>query len=77
VDAPLVASPPTPPSMDVVIPGEAYYMVSQSHWEDDIIWNGDDVKEKILNDSKVRGLMAGWLPSSTSRTAEQFLQQGE
>lgn len=24
-------------------------MVSQLHWEDDIVWNGDDVKHKVIS----------------------------
>lgn len=26
---------------------DAFLMVSQLHWEDDVIWNGDDVKHKV------------------------------
>jgi len=25
---------------------DAFFMVSQSHWEDDVIWDGDDIKQK-------------------------------
>lgn len=23
-------------------------MVSQLHWEDDVVWNGDDIKHKVI-----------------------------
>lgn len=26
---------------------DAFLMVSQLHWEDDVIWNGDDIKHKV------------------------------
>lgn len=55
---------------------EAYLMVTQLHWEDDIIWNGEEVKQKILSTSKQKALSAGWIPSTTFRTATQFSQQG-
>lgn len=56
---------------------EAYLMVTQLHWEDDIIWNGEEVKQKILNSSKQKAMSAGWIPSTTFRTATQFTQQGK
>lgn len=28
-------------------PDEAYHMVTQLPWEDDIIWNGEDIKQKV------------------------------
>jgi transcription initiation factor TFIID subunit 1 len=27
---------------------EAYLMVTQLHWEDDIIWNGEEVRQKVM-----------------------------
>lgn len=27
---------------------DAFLMVSQLHWEDDVVWNGDDIKHKVL-----------------------------
>jgi transcription initiation factor TFIID subunit 1 len=29
-------------------PDEAYLMVSQLHWEDEVVWNGDDIKHKVI-----------------------------
>ncbi len=26
---------------------DAFFMVSQAHWEDDVIWDGDDIKHKV------------------------------
>ncbi|XP_077971618.1 transcription initiation factor TFIID subunit 1-like [Styela clava] len=68
------------------IPGpsaEHFYMVSQVKWEDDIIWNADDIINKMGNKNlpvstefddrhKVRvnkAAQAGWVPTSTQRTA--------
>lgn len=27
---------------------DAFLMVSQLHWEDDVVWNGDDIKHKVV-----------------------------
>ena len=45
-------------------------MVSQLQWEKDIIWDGEEAKEKVLN-SKASEL-AGWIPTLAHRTALQF-----
>lgn len=29
------------------IPDDAYLMVSQLHWEDDVVWDGNDIKHKV------------------------------
>lgn len=31
----------------IVYPDDAYHMVTQLHWEDDIIWNADDVRQQV------------------------------
>ena len=28
---------------------DAYLMVSQLHWEDEVVWNGDDIKHKVMS----------------------------
>nr|XP_022324480.1 transcription initiation factor TFIID subunit 1-like isoform X2 [Crassostrea virginica] len=56
---------------------EAFLMVTQLNWEDDIIWNGEDVKQKILQTQKQKALAAGWIPSTQYRTATMFTQQGQ
>ncbi|XP_067663597.1 transcription initiation factor TFIID subunit 1-like isoform X1 [Haliotis asinina] len=54
---------------------ETFLMVTQVHWEDDIIWNGDDCRQKVLQSHKARAAAAGWIPSTNNRTAGQFIQQ--
>ncbi|KAL1456949.1 hypothetical protein WDU94_001632 [Cyamophila willieti] len=57
-------------------PDDAYLMISQLKWEDDVIWNGDDVRHKInKNSSKINA--AGWVPSGGNRTAQAFSQPGK
>ncbi|XP_003241670.1 transcription initiation factor TFIID subunit 1 isoform X1 [Acyrthosiphon pisum] len=58
-------------------PEDAYLMVSQLHWEDDIIWNGEDIKHKVLQKLNSKTNAAGWVPSSTNRTAQAFSQPGK
>lgn len=29
------------------IPDDCFHMVTQYNWEEDIIWNGDDIKHKV------------------------------
>jgi hypothetical protein len=31
----------------IEIPEDAFLMVTQVNWEDDVIWNGDDIKHKV------------------------------
>lgn len=51
-------------------------MVTQLQWEDDIIWNGEEVKHKGTKTQ--RASLAGWLPSSMTRNANAYnAQQGE
>lgn len=55
---------------------ELFLMVTQLQWEDDIIWNGEDVKHKGTKTQ--RASLAGWLPSSMTRNANAYnAQQGE
>ncbi|XP_034951275.1 transcription initiation factor TFIID subunit 1 [Chelonus insularis] len=54
---------------------DAFLMVSQLHWEDDVIWNGDEIKHKMKSTSKANA--AGWVPSSVNRTAQAFSQPGK
>ncbi|XP_054481614.1 transcription initiation factor TFIID subunit 1 isoform X2 [Anoplopoma fimbria] len=54
---------------------ELFLMVTQLKWEDDIIWNGEDVKHKGTKTQ--RASLAGWLPSSMTRNANAYnAQQG-
>ena len=68
---------PKPMVESVDYPGEAFHMVTQVPWEEEVIWNGEDVRQKISAGQRQRGMAAGWVPSSSSRTAEQFIQLGE
>lgn len=42
-------------------PEDAYLMVSQLHWEDDIIWNGNDKKYEVLQKLSNNTNSAGWI----------------
>uniref|UniRef100_A0A672QBM9 Transcription initiation factor TFIID subunit 1-like n=1 Tax=Sinocyclocheilus grahami TaxID=75366 RepID=A0A672QBM9_SINGR len=54
---------------------ELFLMVTQLQWEDDIIWNGEDVKHKGTKTQ--RASLAGWLPTSMTRNANAYnVQQG-
>uniref|UniRef100_A0A5F8H5M9 Transcription initiation factor TFIID subunit n=1 Tax=Monodelphis domestica TaxID=13616 RepID=A0A5F8H5M9_MONDO len=54
---------------------ENFLMVTQLHWEDDIIWDGEDIKHKGTKPQ--RASLAGWLPSSMTRNAMAYnAQQG-
>lgn len=48
---------------------DAYLMVSQMHWEDDVVWDGNVIKDKVEAKLNSKTNAAGWLPSSGSRTA--------
>lgn len=58
-------------------PEDAFLMVSQLHWEDDVVWNGEDIKQKVLQTLNSKTNAAGWLPSSGNRTAQAFSQPGK
>lgn len=51
------------------IPEDAFLMVSQLHWEDDVVWDGNAIKDKVEQKLNSKTNAAGWLPSSGSRTA--------
>uniref|UniRef100_A0A672PFH9 Transcription initiation factor TFIID subunit 1-like n=1 Tax=Sinocyclocheilus grahami TaxID=75366 RepID=A0A672PFH9_SINGR len=54
---------------------ELFLMVTQLQWEEDIIWNGEDVKHKGTKTQ--RASLAGWLPTSMTRNANAYnAQQG-
>ncbi|XP_077597107.1 transcription initiation factor TFIID subunit 1 isoform X3 [Stigmatopora nigra] len=59
----------------MALENELFLMVTQLQWEDDIIWNGEDVKHKGTKSQ--RASLAGWLPSSMTRNANAYnAQQG-
>ena len=48
---------------------DAFLMVTQANWEDDVIWNGEDIKHKVFQKLNSKSNAAGWVPSSYNRTA--------
>ncbi|XP_054711819.1 transcription initiation factor TFIID subunit 1-like [Uloborus diversus] len=54
------------------LPDDAFFLVTQSEWENDIIMNGEEVKHKVLSKLNNRNNAAGWVPSSLNRTASAF-----
>ncbi|KAL7730813.1 hypothetical protein ACLKA6_003581 [Drosophila palustris] len=64
-------------SQELSIADDAFLMVSQLHWEDDVVWDGNDIKAKVLQKLNSKTNAAGWLPSSGSRTAGAFSQPGK
>ncbi|XP_067618163.1 transcription initiation factor TFIID subunit 1 isoform X3 [Eurosta solidaginis] len=59
------------------IADDAFLMVSQLHWEDEVVWDGNDIKAKVMQKLNSKTIAAGWLPSSGSRTAGAFSQPGK
>ena len=59
----------------VEYPPDAFHMVTQLNWEEDVIWNGEDIKHKVLAKLNSKSNAAGWVPSSMSRTAGSFSQR--
>ncbi|XP_059489774.1 transcription initiation factor TFIID subunit 1 isoform X2 [Neocloeon triangulifer] len=59
------------------VPEDAFLMVSQLHWEDDVVWNGDDIKHKVIAKLNSKTNAAGWVPTSGNRTAQAFSQPGK
>ena len=59
----------------IEFPADAFHMVTQLNWEEDVIWNGEDIKHKVLSKLNSKSNAAGWVPSSMSRTAGSFSQR--
>ncbi|KPJ18499.1 Transcription initiation factor TFIID subunit 1 [Papilio machaon] len=72
VDDTLLESNERDDSPDSGFPDDAFLMVSQLQWEDDVIWNGSEIKHKVLARLNSKSNAAGWVPTSVSRTAQQF-----
>ncbi|XP_017772378.1 PREDICTED: transcription initiation factor TFIID subunit 1 isoform X3 [Nicrophorus vespilloides] len=58
-------------------PDDSFLMVTQLHWEDDVVWDGNDIKNKVLQKLNSKSNAAGWVPSSGNRTAQAFSQPGK
>jgi len=72
-----VASTDIETSQELSLADDAFLMVSQLHWEDEVVWDGNDIKAKVLQKLNSKTNAAGWLPSSGSRTAGAFSQPGK
>ena len=59
------------------VPDDAFFMVTQMNWEDDIVWNGEDIKHKVLQKLNSKTNAAGWVPTGFNRTAGSFSQTGK
>lgn len=62
-------------SSSYVYSDEAYHMVTQAQWEDEVIWNGDESRQRVMESVRRRGPAAGWIPSLNIRTMQQYWQQ--
>lgn len=56
----------------ITFPDDAFLMVTQANWEEDIVWNGEDIKHKVLQKLNSKTNAAGWVPTSFNRTAGNF-----
>ncbi|KAG8190490.1 hypothetical protein JTE90_006664 [Oedothorax gibbosus] len=57
------------------VPDESFLMVSQYEWENDVIWDGDEVKKDIEDNVYTRSKKAGWIPISLDRTVASYRNQ--
>ncbi|CAH1113327.1 unnamed protein product [Psylliodes chrysocephalus] len=64
-------------NQDEGFPDDAFLMVTQLHWEDDVVWDGNDIKHKVQQKLSSKTNAAGWVPSSGNRTAQAFSQPGK
>ncbi|XP_074028237.1 TATA-box binding protein associated factor 1 isoform X1 [Leptinotarsa decemlineata] len=64
-------------NQDEPYPDDAFLMVTQLNWEDDVVWDGNDIKQKVLQKLSSKTNAAGWVPSSGNRTAQAFSQPGK
>ncbi|CAH0723368.1 unnamed protein product, partial [Brenthis ino] len=72
VEGPVSENEANEDSPDSGFPDDAFLMVSQLQWEDDVIWDGSEIKHKVLARLNSKSNAAGWVPTSVSRTAQQF-----
>ncbi len=56
-------------SAKVEFPPDAFLMVTQVNWEDDVVWNGDDIRHKVMHKLSSKTNAAGWVPTGFNRTA--------
>ena len=66
---PQIACPkPSSSSSEITFPDDAFLMVTQANWEEDIIWNGEDIKHKVLQKLNSKTNAAGWVPTGAARS---------
>ena len=53
----------------IEFPDDAFLMVTQANWEEDIVWNGEDIRHKVFQKINSKNNTAGWVPTSFNRTA--------
>ncbi|XP_022915910.2 transcription initiation factor TFIID subunit 1 [Onthophagus taurus] len=75
-DSQVEKNPPEPVEAEP-FPDDAFLMVTQLHWEDDVVWDGNEIKMKVLQKLNSKSNAAGWVPSSGNRTAQAFSQPGK
>jgi len=63
------------PEPEKIDSDDCFHMVTQMQWEDDVIWSGEDIKQKVLAKLNEKYHAAGWVPSGVYRTASAFTKQ--
>ncbi|CAG2166654.1 unnamed protein product [Oppiella nova] len=58
-----------------VDPEDAFNLVSQIKWENEVIWDSDVVAEKVIDRAKKLEPTTGWLPIGVTRSAPDFCKQ--
>ena len=53
---------------------DAFHLVSQTEWEKNVIWNGDNVRQKVMKVLQ-KPSIAGWIPIEDKRKAPEFVKQ--
>jgi transcription initiation factor TFIID subunit 1 len=56
----------------IEFPPDAFLMVTQTNWEDDVVWNGEDMRNKVMQKLNSKTNAAGWVPTGFNRTAGLF-----
>ncbi|XP_035232818.1 transcription initiation factor TFIID subunit 1-like [Stegodyphus dumicola] len=51
---------------------DAFLMVAQQDWENDVIWDGDEVKEEVMKNVYNPNKIAGWVPINADRTVSSY-----
>ncbi|CAD5111195.1 DgyrCDS528 [Dimorphilus gyrociliatus] len=54
-------------------PKDCFQMICSYRWEDDVIWNGDQVRRQILNLDRIKNIPAAWIPNSIIRSYSSFI----